>query len=133
MMNDDIKQFPVYGLSSQGLVPIEIYSTEDYNHYTHHLHHYIKQQEWKRNKEWFIERGIEQKLILMPVQCHIDLHACVSDFEKKYNISREHLLFNRRNYAETQSGFERLSDISTLERYDIDMLPSKDEMQNLYK
>lgn len=133
MMNDDIKKFPVYGLSTQGLVPIEINSTKDYNHYTHHLHHYIKQQDWKRNQKWFEERGIEQKLILLPVQMHVDLHNCISNFKEKYNIDREHLLFNRRNYAETQSGFERLSDISTLERYDIDMLPSKDEMQNLYK
>lgn len=123
MMNDDIKKFPVYGLSTQGLVPIEIYSTEDYNHYTHHLHHYIKQQDWKRNQKWFEERGIEQKLILLPVQMHTDLHACISNFKEKYNIDREHLLFNRRNYGKIQSGFTEFSTISTLERYDIEMLP----------
>lgn len=133
MMNDDIKKFPVYGLSSQGLVPIKIYSTDDYNHYTHHLHHYIKQQEWERNQKWFEERGIEQKLILLPVQCHIDLHNCISNFKEKYNIDRENLLFNRRDYAKIQSEHKRCNDISTLERYDIDMLPSKDEMQNLHK
>lgn len=96
MMNDDIKKFPVYGLSTQGLVPIEIHSTEDYNHYTHHLHHYIKQQDWKRNQKWFEERRIEQKLILLPVQCHLDLHACLSNFEDKWGISRDKLLYGAR-------------------------------------
>lgn len=111
MMNDDIKEFSVYGLSTQGLVPIEIHSTEDYNHYTHHLHHYIKQQDWKRNQKWFEERGIKQKLILLPVQVHIDLHACVSDFKKKYNIDRSKLLFSRRNYeVEQNNGIMLLSE-----------------------
>lgn len=130
MMNDDIKQFPVYGLSTQGLVPIEIHSTEDYNHYTHHLHHYIKQQDWKRNQKWFEERGIEQKLILLPVQMHTDLHACVSNFKDKYNIDRAELLFNRRNYG-TQSGHARIETISALEQNDIDLLPSKNEVFKL--
>lgn len=123
MMNDDIKKFSVYGLCTQGLVPIEIHSTEDYNHYTHHLHHYIKQQDWKRNQKWFEERGIEQKLILLPVQCHVDLHNCISNFKEKYNIDRAELLFNRRNYEHIQSGCERKSTLPALERNDIDLLP----------
>ena len=98
MMNDDIKEFPIYRLCTQGLVPIEIYSTENYNHYTHHLHHYIKQQDYNRNKKWYDDRGIKQKLILLPVQCHIDLHNCISNFKEKYGIDRDVLLFNRRNY-----------------------------------
>lgn len=124
-MNEDIKRFPVYALSQQGLVPIEIHSIEDYNHYTHHLHHYIKQQDWKRNQKWFEERGIEQKLILMPVQCHVDLHACISNFKEKYNIDRAELLFNRRSYGrqDIQSGCERKSTLSALEQHDIDLLP----------
>ena len=117
MMNDDIKKFSVYGLCTQGLVPIEIHSTEDYNHYTHHLHHYIKQQDWKRNQKWFEERGIEQKLILLPVQVHIDLHNCISNFKEKYNIDRSKLLFSRRNYE--------------VERYDSIMLLSEDDLQRL--
>lgn len=133
MMNDDIKKFPVYGLSTQGLVPIEIHSTEDYNHYTHHLHHYIKQQDWKRNKEWFIERGIEQKLILMPVQVHVDLHNCISNFKDKYNIDRSELLFSRRNNEKIQSGFAEFPTLSTLEQHDINLLPSKDEVQRMPK
>jgi hypothetical protein len=98
MMNDDIKEFSVYGLSKEGLVPIEIESTDDYNHYTHHLHHFITQQEWKRNKEWYKERGIEQKLILMPVWVHREIHDMQysdKEFEKKFNVSRWDLLFNR--------------------------------------
>ena len=127
MMNDDIKEFSVYGLSTQGLVPIEIHSTEDYNHYTHHLHHYIKQQDWKRNQKWFEERGIEQKLILLPVQVHVDLHACISNFKEKYNIDRGELLFNRRNYV-TESRCKGKPTLSTLEQDDIDLLPSKDDL-----
>lgn len=101
-MNDDIKKYPTYALSAQGLVPIEILSTNDYNHYTHQLHHYIKQQEWKRNKEWFEERGIEQKLILLPEWVHNEVHGMKysdEEFKEKFKISRWDLLFNRRYYA----------------------------------
>lgn len=93
MMNDDIRKYPIYGLSSQGLVPIEILSTDDYNHNTHHMHHYIKQQDYRRNKKWYDERGINQKLILLPVQCHNDLHNCVRNFKEKYGIERSELLY----------------------------------------
>jgi hypothetical protein len=67
------------------------------------LHHYIKQQDWKRNQKWFEERGIEQKLILMPVQVHVDLHNCISNFKEKYNIDRSKLIFNRRSYEVEQN------------------------------
>lgn len=100
MMNDDIQEFPVYGLSKQGLTRIDIQSTEDYNHYTHHLHHFIKQQEWNRNKQWFEERGIKQKLILMPIWAHNEVHGMQysdAEFKKKFNISRWELLFNKRH------------------------------------
>lgn len=125
MMNDDIKKFPVYGLSTQGLVRIEIHSTEDYNHYTHHLHHYIKQQDWKRNQKWFEERGIKQKLILLPVQCHLDLHNCVSNFKEKYNIDRAELLYNRRNYE-----VDKDNSIMLLSEDDLQGLPERSSLQD---
>jgi hypothetical protein len=106
-MNDDIKKFPVYALSQQGLVPIEISSTDDYNHYTHQLHHYIRQGAYNGNKEWYDKRGIKQKLILLPCFVHEQLHQQAvknltdDEFKTKYKISRWDLLFNRRysNYG----------------------------------
>ncbi|MBR4122998.1 MAG: hypothetical protein IKY45_03830 [Clostridia bacterium] len=101
-MNDDIKKYPVYALSQQGLIPIEIMSINDYNHQTHQLHHYIKQQSYKRDKKWFDDRNIEQKLILLPCYVHEQVHNTAirnltdSEFEEKFNISRWDLLFNRR-------------------------------------
>ena len=57
-MNDDIKKYPVYALSQQGLIPIEITSVNDYNHQTHQLHHYIKQQSYNGNEDWYKLHGI---------------------------------------------------------------------------
>lgn len=101
-MNDDIKRFPVYALSQQGLVPIEIYSTEDYNHITHQLHHYIRQGAYNGNEQWYKSRGIEQKLILLPCYIHEQVHQQAiknltdEEFKEKFKISRWELLFNRR-------------------------------------
>lgn len=93
-MNEDIKKYPVYMLYKGKLHPAHwVTDTESYNHYLYQLHHYIKQQSYKRKENWFKERGIEQKLILMPVQCHLDLHACTSDFKEKWEIEREQLLY----------------------------------------
>ena len=98
-MNEDIKKYPVYALSKQGLVTIEITSTEDYNHMTHHLHHYIRQGAYNGNKEWYDKKGIEQKLILLPIWVHNEIHSLQytdEEFEKKVGISRWELVFNRR-------------------------------------
>ena len=93
-MNDDIKKYPRY-IFYNGLVQKAdwVTSTESYNHYTYQLHHYIKKQSYERNPEWYKERGIEQKLILLPVQCHLDLHSCLSKFKEKWGIPREKLLY----------------------------------------
>ena len=98
-MNEDLKEFPVYGLSKQGLIPINIQSVDDYNHYTHNLHHFIKQQNWKKNRQWFKDRGIEQKLILLPFWLHQEVHnptISESEFKSKFNINRYELIFNRK-------------------------------------
>ena len=73
-MNEDIQKYPVYALSQNGLVPIEIFSIADYNHQTHQLHHYIRQGAYNGNKEWYDKRGIEQKLILLPCYVHEQVH-----------------------------------------------------------
>ena len=101
-MNEDIKEFKKFIFYHGRLLPAEwIKDVSDYNHYTHNLHHFIKKQSWERNKEWFIERGIEQKLILVPITLHEQLHHQAvrnmsdEEFEKHYGISRKELLFKR--------------------------------------
>lgn len=104
-MNEDIKKYGVYGLTHEGaLVLLPIHSTGDYNHLTHQLHHFIKQQDYKRNEQWFTVHDIKQKLILLPVWVHNIVHnspngADLSDeeFLKKFKISRWDLVFNRRH------------------------------------
>lgn len=106
-MNDDIYEFGVYGLTHNGkLVRVPVFSTSDYNHNKYEVHHYIKQQNYRNNKEWFKEHNIKQKLILLPKWLHLIVHsspygAKLSDkeFEEKFKISRWDLVFNRR-YSE---------------------------------
>lgn len=105
-MNDDLKKYPVYALSITGeIIPMpHIKTTEDYNHLTHHLHHYIRQGAYAGNKWWYDKKGIKQKLILLPVWLHLIVHnspdgAQVTDeeFKMRFNISRWDLVFNRRH------------------------------------
>lgn len=107
-MNEDIALYGVYGLTMYGdLVRVPIFTTDDYNHYTHQLHHYIKQQDYKKNREWFEERGIKQKLILLPIWLHMLVHNSPGsmvlsdeDFKKKIKINRYDLLFNRKKWRD---------------------------------
>lgn len=102
-MNEDIAKYGVFGLTYNGeLVPVPIKSTEDYNHLTHHIHHYIRQGAYAGNKEWYDKHKIRQKLILLPVWVHEQVHQQAiknltdGQFEKKFHISRWDLVFNRR-------------------------------------
>lgn len=103
-MNKELEQFPVYALSIQGeIIPMpHIKSIEDYNHVSHQIHHYIPKSRYYSNPEWYKERGINQKLFLVPVWLHKIIHndpgLNVSDeeFEKRFKISRWELVFNRK-------------------------------------
>lgn len=102
-MNEDIKQYPIYKLVNGKLIQIYwIKSTDDYDHYLYNLHHYIKKKQYEKNKQWYDDREINQKLILLPVQLHEQVHNQAiknlsdSEFEKIYKISRWELLFNRK-------------------------------------
>lgn len=105
MMNEDIKKYPIYCIGYGGkLMPCTwITSTADYNHSVMQLHHFIKKGEYKRNKAWYDERGIQQKLIYMPTWLHEQVHLQAvknlsdKDFKEKYKISRWDLLFNRKH------------------------------------
>lgn len=102
--NSDLKLYPVYGLTHRGeLIPLPyITSTDDYNHQTHHIHHYIRQGAYAGNKNWYEKRGIKQKLILLPIFVHEQVHNQAiknltdEEFLRKYKISRWDLVFNRR-------------------------------------
>ena len=89
-MNSDIKEFGVHIISNGKLIKTPyIQSTDDYNHYTHNLHHYIKSSKYYKNKAWYEEKGIKQKLIFMTIRMHEDLeiYPILDDkFFKKYGI-----------------------------------------------
>lgn len=62
---------------------------KNYNRFHWQLHHYVKQQQVRRNPE--LEQY--QKLFFLPTQMHIDLHNCIRNFKEKYGISRKELLY----------------------------------------
>ena len=107
-MNEDIKAFKVYGIRQNRLVLLpEIVDIHSYNHELCQLHHYIKAQEYKRNKNWFIQNNIEEKLILMPTIMHEHLESPIygltdEQFYRKYRIEREILLFNKKHWIRKQ-------------------------------
>lgn len=102
-MSEDIERYPVYGLSNGKLIPLSIENIKQYNHFTHNLHHFIKKGDYARNQKWYDERGIKQKLILLPIYLHEQVHLQAvnnmsdEEFEQHFKISRWELLFNRRH------------------------------------
>lgn len=106
-MNKDIQEFDIYVLTRSGKLKqiFWIKSTSDYNHYLFNLHHFIEKQHYRDNEQWYKEREIKQKLILLPVFIHEQVHGIaiknLSDeqFKSRYKISRWDLLFNRK-YSE---------------------------------
>ena len=107
-MEEDIWEFPIYLLTKKGKLTEVVLrdGLYSYNHSKMHLHHYIKKQNYERNEEWYKKNGIQQKLILMPVPTHEQLHHIgiedLSDWEflYKYGIEREKLIFNIRKWRE---------------------------------
>lgn len=103
-MNAEIVKYKTYLLTKKGrLAEINLCSVDDYNHNVMQLHHFILFKDYLRNKEWFDKNGIEQKLILMPITVHEQVHQQAvknlsdDDFLYKYGISRWNLLFSRKN------------------------------------
>lgn len=105
IMNVEIGKYDVFVLNILGqLIPAPwIKSTADYDHSQYELHHYIAYSHYERNKEWYEERGIKQKLILVRKKTHEQLHFQAvrnmtdEEFEKAYKISRWNLVFNRKH------------------------------------
>ena len=104
-MNEDIKKFNIFLLTKSGrLIKIDwIKSINDYNHYQFNLHHYIPKQDYNKNIEWYKERGIEQKLILMPINIHEAIHNIGikiftdEEFKARFKISRWALIFCKKH------------------------------------
>ena len=97
-IKDDLKEFPVYLYRNKLLVqvdPIENWGCGL------QAHHYIKQQDWKRNRSWYEARGISQKIIFVPVVLHEQIHYTAvknlneADFESHYGYKRSDFLFKR--------------------------------------
>jgi hypothetical protein len=108
IMNEEIKKYPIFVLNPFGklIQTHSIQSTADYDHSQFHLHHFVEYQEYEKDKSWYIERGIEQKLILMKIKTHEQLHFIAvenlsdEDFKTKYHIPRWDLIFNRKHRKE---------------------------------
>lgn len=102
-MNEDIKKYPIFTLTDSGkLIRVDwIKSTANYNHYEYNLHHFIK--DYHKNQSWYDERSIKQKLILVPIELHEQIHNQAiknlndEEFLKEYKISRWELIFNRKH------------------------------------
>ena len=103
-MNEDIQKYDIFVLTRFGKLKqiFWIKSTDDYNHFYFHLHHFIEKQHYEKNKKWYEERGIKQFLILLPVVIHEQLHGIAvknlsdEEFKARYKISKWALLFNRK-------------------------------------
>lgn len=63
-----------------------------------HLHHYIRSQWIDNNPEKFAQIEHLQKLIFLPPQMHMELHARHSKFKEKYGLEIDELLFNWKGY-----------------------------------
>ena len=103
LMNAEIARFPTYLLTDRGtLTEIPLTSTDEYNHARMQLHHFVPKSDYDTNISWYKEHGIEQKLILMPITTHEQVHQQAvknlsdDDFLYKYGISRWDLVYNRR-------------------------------------
>lgn len=103
-MNEDIKEFGVWELFYNRLRPRpDIQSIHDYNHFIFDLHHFIKAQDYKRNREWYEINGIKEKLILLPKKIHQhleypDFMMTDIEFYKTYHVEKDKLLFNKRKW-----------------------------------
>lgn len=108
-MNEDIKEFGVWELYYNTLRPRpDIQSIHDYSHYRFDLHHFIKAQDYKRNREWYELNGIHEKLILLPkiIHQHVEYPDYMMDdieFYRVYHIKKDLLLFNKRKWLLQQA------------------------------
>jgi len=92
-MNSDIQKYPIFLFYQGRLIPFNhiIKSTKDYDHSKKHLHHYIPLKCIKKYPK--LERL--QKLILLSPDMHFDLHYQYNNFQQKYGINRQNLIYEK--------------------------------------
>ena len=105
-MADDISKYPIllYYPPTEEVIPADyIKETGQYNHAVYQMHHFIPQEIRKNSFEFYQRIEHLQKLILMPIQMHLD----VSDFglsEKpffqKWKQPKYDMIFNRKKWRE---------------------------------
>ena len=101
-LNTQIEKFPVWNYINKKLIPaIWIKSKDDYNHFTHELHHFVREQQYYRNPKKY--ENI-QKLILLPKfiydkenekyrSIHADCHSYNKNFETYYGIKLDDIIY----------------------------------------
>lgn len=105
-MQKELEKFKdsVFLLNTSGkLVKIYLSSLSDYDHSQFELHHFIQFHSYIQNPEWYEQRGIKQKLILVSKICHEHIenrairNLSDEEFQRKYKISRRELLFSKKH------------------------------------
>jgi hypothetical protein len=99
----DLLKYPVYKYYVDTKSIFEVDKDDlHYNRLRVQAHHYIKQQDYKRNQQWYDLNGLKQKIFLLPIVMHEQLHyTAVKNMDEKqfldyYGYDREYFLFNRR-------------------------------------
>lgn len=89
----DLFKYPVYKYINYGQF-IRIYpESAVHNICQWQVHHYIRKVQLKNDKK--LEK--KQKLFVVPTQLHIDLHNHIRNFEQKWGIAPETLLYDYRD------------------------------------
>lgn len=102
-MANDLELYPVFVYKNKKLNKVELYQLENMQLIDYHKHHFIKQQDYKRNKKWFDSHNIQQKIFLLPANLHEQVHRIAiknltdEEFYKEYNIYRNEILFCRKS------------------------------------
>lgn len=97
-IKQDLAQYPCYMYRRKKLIPIP---APDNWSAMFQMHHFIKQNIRKTNKDFYKRVEHLQKLILMPRDMHYNLHVMGEvSFFKKYGVNKNLLVFNRLKWRE---------------------------------
>lgn len=102
-MNEDILKYGVYVLDKNGnLIQAKwIYNTAQYDHWKHHLNHFVRKSIRKNSPEFYKRVEHLQKLILMPAQMNYDLETMGEErFYQKWKLNKYDLVFSRLKWRE---------------------------------
>lgn len=95
----ELEQYPFYMYTNGALVRTVKPGRWDKSY---QLHHFITTQWEQENPEKFVSVVHLQKLVLLPTQMHIDLHARVKNFKEKYGLDIQDVLFDWKHYKESE-------------------------------